>query len=129
MSEENWHGIPRNKIPWGPTINYEKCVACGKCVDYCKLGVYEFEEKQGKKVPVVRNPNNCVVYENSGLSEPVALGKVKINIVGVLRWQEQAQHRHFSFLCESVLFDDVDECVWVEFGDFLSEFLVGFNSD
>lgn len=61
MSEETWHGIPRSKIPWGPTINYEKCVACGKCVDYCKLGVYEFEEKQGKKVPVVKNPNNCVV--------------------------------------------------------------------
>jgi NAD-dependent dihydropyrimidine dehydrogenase PreA subunit len=61
MSQETWHGIPRSKIPWGPTINYEKCVACGKCVDYCKLGVYEFEEKQGKKVPVVKNPNNCVV--------------------------------------------------------------------
>ena len=61
MSQETWHGIPRSRIPWGPTINCEKCVACGKCVDYCKLGVYEFEEKQGKKVPVVKNPNNCVV--------------------------------------------------------------------
>ena len=61
MSGENWHGIPRNKIPWGPTIDYDKCVSCGKCVDYCKLGVYEFEEKNGKKVSVVKNPNNCVV--------------------------------------------------------------------
>jgi NAD-dependent dihydropyrimidine dehydrogenase PreA subunit len=61
MSEENWHGIPRNKIPWGPKIDYEKCVNCGKCVDYCKLGVYEFEEKEGKKRSVVKNPNNCVV--------------------------------------------------------------------
>jgi NAD-dependent dihydropyrimidine dehydrogenase PreA subunit len=61
MSEETYHGIPRNKIPWGPTINYDKCINCGKCVDYCKLGVYEFEEKNGKKVSVVKNPNNCVV--------------------------------------------------------------------
>ncbi|MGA2385621.1 MAG: ferredoxin family protein [Candidatus Bathyarchaeia archaeon] len=61
MSEETWHGIPRSKIPWYPTINYKKCVSCGKCVDYCKLGTYEFEEKNGKKQPIVKNPNNCVV--------------------------------------------------------------------
>jgi len=61
MSEESWHGIPRSKIPWGPKIDYEKCVNCGKCVDYCKLGVYEFEEKEGAKRSVVKNPNQCVV--------------------------------------------------------------------
>jgi NAD-dependent dihydropyrimidine dehydrogenase PreA subunit len=61
MPEETFHGIPRDKIPWYPTIDYEKCVNCGKCVDYCKLGVYEFEEDQGKKISVVKNPTNCVV--------------------------------------------------------------------
>jgi len=61
MSEETWHGIPRSKISWGPTIDYEKCVNCGKCEDYCKLGVYELEEKEDKKRSVVKNPNNCVV--------------------------------------------------------------------
>ena len=61
MPEENWHGIPRSKIPWYPKIDYEKCINCGKCVDYCKLGVYEFEETREKKRPVVKYPNNCVV--------------------------------------------------------------------
>jgi NAD-dependent dihydropyrimidine dehydrogenase PreA subunit len=61
MPEETFHGIPRSKIPWYPTIDYEKCVSCGKCVDYCTLGVFEFEEKQGKKKSVVKHPNNCVV--------------------------------------------------------------------
>ncbi len=61
MSEENWYGIPRSKIQWYPTIDYEKCVSCGKCVDYCKLGTYGFEERDGKNRPVVKNPNNCVV--------------------------------------------------------------------
>ena len=64
MSEETWHGIPRSKIPWHPTIDYEKCVSCGKCVEYCTLGPYEFEENKGKKMPVVKNPNNCVVLCN-----------------------------------------------------------------
>jgi len=49
VSEENWHGIPRNKIPWYPSIDYDKCISCGKCVEYCKLGAYEFAEKEGKK--------------------------------------------------------------------------------
>jgi NAD-dependent dihydropyrimidine dehydrogenase PreA subunit len=62
MSEETYHGVPRTKIPWGPTIDYSKCVSCGKCVDYCKLGVYEFEETEGKKSPVVKHPINCVVF-------------------------------------------------------------------
>ena len=61
MSEESWRGIPRSKIPWGPKIDYEKCVNCGKCMDYCKLGVYEFEEKEGAKRSVAKNPNNCIV--------------------------------------------------------------------
>ena len=61
MTEEMYKGIPRNKIPWYPTIDYEKCINCGKCVEYCTLGAYEFEEKDGKKRPVVKNPYNCVV--------------------------------------------------------------------
>jgi len=61
MAEETWHGIPRSEIPWYPMIDYRKCVSCGKCVEYCKLGTFAFEEKNGKKRPVVKNPNNCVV--------------------------------------------------------------------
>jgi NAD-dependent dihydropyrimidine dehydrogenase PreA subunit len=61
MSEQTWYGIPREKIPWHPTINYEKCANCGKCVEFCTLGTYEFQESTGKKRPIVKNPNNCVV--------------------------------------------------------------------
>jgi NAD-dependent dihydropyrimidine dehydrogenase PreA subunit len=60
--KETYEGVPRNKIPWYPTIDYEKCINCGKCVEYCHLGVYEFEENQGKKRSIVKNPNNCVVF-------------------------------------------------------------------
>jgi NAD-dependent dihydropyrimidine dehydrogenase PreA subunit len=65
MSEETYEGVPRNKIPWHPTIDYEKCTSCGTCVDYCTaggFGVFAFEEKEGKKRPVVKNPNNCIVF-------------------------------------------------------------------
>ena len=61
MYEETWHGIPRNKIFWYPTINYQKCISCGKCMDYCKFGVYELAENEGKKKVVVKNKNSCIV--------------------------------------------------------------------
>jgi NAD-dependent dihydropyrimidine dehydrogenase PreA subunit len=61
MSEETWHGIPRNKIPWYPTIDYDKCITCGKCVDFCHMSVFATEEKDGKKKTAVENPYSCIV--------------------------------------------------------------------
>ena len=61
MPEETYEGIPRNKIPWHPIINYEKCISCGKCVDFCHAKSFGFEEKDGQKKTVVKNLNACVV--------------------------------------------------------------------
>jgi NAD-dependent dihydropyrimidine dehydrogenase PreA subunit len=61
MSEETCEGIQRNKKLWYPTINYEKCVSCGKCVDFCHMEAFGIEEKDGKKKTVVKNQNTCVV--------------------------------------------------------------------
>ncbi len=43
-------------IPWFPVIDYERCVNCGQCLDFCLFGVYEKDE-QGKVT--VANPQNC----------------------------------------------------------------------
>ena len=61
MSEKTYKGIPRGKIPWYPIIDYEKCIRCGKCVEYCTLGAFEFEEINGEQKPIAKNPYNCVV--------------------------------------------------------------------
>ncbi len=61
MSEESYEGIPRTKIPWDPKIDYKKCIACGKCVDFCHKRAFKLEEKNGFKRTVV-NPNSCVVF-------------------------------------------------------------------
>jgi NAD-dependent dihydropyrimidine dehydrogenase PreA subunit len=59
---EEYHGINRDKIPWYPTIDYDKCLNCGTCVEYCKLGVYDHTEEQGEKKPIVKYPNKCVAF-------------------------------------------------------------------
>ena len=61
MPEEDYKGIPRNKISWDPKIDYDKCIACGKCVDFCHMNAFKFEEKEGTKKTVV-TPNACVVF-------------------------------------------------------------------
>jgi NAD-dependent dihydropyrimidine dehydrogenase PreA subunit len=76
MSEKTYHGVPRNKIPWGPVIDYEKCISCGKCIDYCHMGAYEFEEKDGKKRSVVKNPNRCIVF-CKGCEDQCPAGAIK----------------------------------------------------
>ena len=55
----DWRGIPREKIPWFPTIDPEKCTGCRTCVEFCHNGVLEFVEEQQKAR--VRAPYNCVV--------------------------------------------------------------------
>ena len=60
MSEKS-QGIPRNKIPWDPKIDYEKCTSCGKCVEFCHMKAFKYKEtKTARKKPVV-NPKRCVV--------------------------------------------------------------------
>ena len=57
MSE--WRGIPREKIPWYPSIDADKCSGCRTCIEFCRNGVLEFDGEQGKAR--VRSPYNCVV--------------------------------------------------------------------
>jgi len=57
MSE--WRGIPREEIPWYPTIDEEKCIGCRECITICKNEVLAFDEPSQKSKVV--HPYNCVV--------------------------------------------------------------------
>ena len=56
---DSWRGIPRQDIPWFPTIDPEKCVGCKACVEFCRNNVLSFDEAS-QKTEVI-NPYNCVV--------------------------------------------------------------------
>jgi len=51
--------IPREKIPWYPTIDTDACIGDKECINFCKNNVFEWDEE--RNVSVVKNPFNCVV--------------------------------------------------------------------
>ena len=61
MPENTFMGVPRDQIPWAPTIDYSKCDFCMECDKFCPHGVFERREGEEKRL-IVAHPNNCVVF-------------------------------------------------------------------
>lgn len=51
--------LPREEIPWYPTVDYDNCAGCQQCLEFCPNGVYVWDENDHH--PRVINPYNCVV--------------------------------------------------------------------
>jgi len=70
---------------WYPVIDYEKCIGCLACVNFCPHGVYEV--KDGK--PYMVHPEECVDFCKGCLKGACPVGaisfvgdKVKIMLDG-----------------------------------------------
>lgn len=55
--------IPREWISWYPTIDWDKCIGCQTCIDFCNNGVFEWDDQNSH--PIVANPLDCVVGCNA----------------------------------------------------------------
>lgn len=53
-----WQGIPREQIPWFPTVSSELCNGCGKCIEVCPKEVFQLQDP---KVVEVVEPFDCIV--------------------------------------------------------------------
>jgi len=47
-------------MAWRVSVDSEKCIGCGECVDVCPVEVYELQD--GKSVPV--NEEECLGCES-----------------------------------------------------------------
>jgi len=89
MSEETYMGVPREKIPWRPTVDYSKCNFCEgdpQCLKFCPHGVFGKDDTSGKLS--VAKPNNCVVFCRScrKVCAPEALSfPSKLEILSLIR--------------------------------------------
>lgn len=60
---------------WYPVLDYEKCVNCGKCHDFCLFGVYSIEEGKVKVTQPQNCKNNCPACARVCPSEAVIFPK------------------------------------------------------
>ena len=51
--------IPREQIPWYPSVDPKRCTGDQACVAFCKHEVFTWDPATER--PVVANPYNCVV--------------------------------------------------------------------
>ncbi len=50
--------IPRERLPWFPTIDYDLCTSDLNCLNFCQHSVYEWDVATGR--PFAAHPYNCV---------------------------------------------------------------------
>ncbi len=55
----SWHGIPRERIEWYPSLLGERCDGCGLCITSCVRRVFAFDYEASR--PVVTAPKQCQV--------------------------------------------------------------------
>ncbi|HIK33026.1 MAG TPA: 4Fe-4S binding protein [Oscillatoriales cyanobacterium M4454_W2019_049] len=53
--DKTWHGIPREDIPWYPTVDAETCIGCGLCFTPCGRNVFGIQDNKS----VVEHPLDC----------------------------------------------------------------------
>lgn len=54
-----WKGMPREEIPWRPSVDRAKCLGCKECFKFCSHKVYAWDDAANR--PVVNEPFKCVV--------------------------------------------------------------------
>ena len=59
LSSKHWMGIPREQIPWYPTVDLDRCTGCRDCLTFCPNDVYAWDAQREKVI--VQAPFQCEV--------------------------------------------------------------------
>jgi NAD-dependent dihydropyrimidine dehydrogenase PreA subunit len=55
--KKTWHGIPREEIPWLPTVDADACIGCQLCYITCGRAVFEMHDS----IAVAVHAMECMV--------------------------------------------------------------------
>jgi NAD-dependent dihydropyrimidine dehydrogenase PreA subunit len=64
VKTKTWHGIPRDDIPWMPTVDAEACIGCQLCYVTCGRGVYEMHDRTAVAVAPMECAVGCTTCGN-----------------------------------------------------------------
>lgn len=89
-----WHGIPRQEIPWYPTVNAETCIGCELCYVTCGRNVFDMRDRKS----IAAHPFQCMV----GCSTCAIVCPVEaISFPGRdVIWKTEREHKIFRMVHE-----------------------------
>ena len=94
MDQLEWEGIPRQEIPWYPTVDYDKCDGCKTCFEFCPHNTYDWNEEDQR--PVAARPYNCIVQCSNcaGLCPSQAIAFPPLSMLKELKdnWHREADN-------------------------------------
>lgn len=64
VEKKTWHGIPRDEIPWLPTIDAEACIGCQLCYITCGRSVFEMRDSVAIAVQAMECMVGCSTCGN-----------------------------------------------------------------
>ena len=97
LSQSKWHGIPRQGIPWYPTVDADACIGCELCYVTCGRDVYEISLlDESRRKSQVERPYNCMVGCStcSMVCPTQAISFPSRDII----WQLEREHKIFKIV-------------------------------
>jgi NAD-dependent dihydropyrimidine dehydrogenase PreA subunit len=85
--KKTWHGIPREDVPWLPTVDPDSCIGCQLCYVTCGRGVYEMREGVAVAVEAMECVVGCSTCGN--VCPTAAISFPKLDMVWKLERERQ----------------------------------------
>jgi len=95
--KKNWHGIPRDEIPWKPSVDAETCIGCQLCYVTCGRGVYEMRDGVAVAVAAMECVVGCSTCGN--VCPTGAISFPALDIV----WKVEREHQIFRAVKKEAL--------------------------
>jgi NAD-dependent dihydropyrimidine dehydrogenase PreA subunit len=87
LEKKTWHGIPREEVPWLPTVDADSCIGCQLCYVTCGRGVYEMREGVAVAVEAMECVVGCSTCGN--VCPTAAISFPKLDMVWKLERERQ----------------------------------------
>jgi ferredoxin len=95
--KQTWHGIPREDVPWSPTVDAAACIGCQLCYVTCGRNVYEMHDRVADAVAPLDCMVGCSTCANICPTKAITFPSLEVV------WKLERERRIFRVVKEEAL--------------------------